>query len=94
MLLKIVPMFGKDGKNLINLRFVLMSLLGYFGFLRYSEIANLIRSDIRIFQDRLEFLSSKAKLISLRKASGVDSHIPFGNHSVSQNSSFGLYEYS
>ena len=28
MLLKIVQMFGKDGKNLINLRFVLMCMLG------------------------------------------------------------------
>ena len=44
MLLKSVLMFGKDGKNLINLRFVLMCLLGYFGFLRYSGLANLIRS--------------------------------------------------
>ena len=43
ILLKIVQMIGKDGKNLINLRFVLMCLLGYFGFLRYSELANLIR---------------------------------------------------
>ena len=30
MLLKIVQMFAKDGKNLTNLRFVLMCLLGYF----------------------------------------------------------------
>ena len=28
MLLKIVQMFGKDGKNLFNLRFVLMCMLG------------------------------------------------------------------
>ena len=28
MLLKIVQMFGKDSKNLINLRFVLMYMLG------------------------------------------------------------------
>ena len=28
MLLKIVQMFGKDGKNLINFRFVLMCMLG------------------------------------------------------------------
>ena len=32
-----------------------MCLLGYFRFLRYSELANLIQSDIGIFQDRLEF---------------------------------------
>ena len=50
MLLKIAQMFGiNDGINLINLRFVIMCLLGYFGFLIYSELANLIRSDIRIF---------------------------------------------
>ena len=28
MLLKIVQMFGKDGKNFINFRFVLMCMLG------------------------------------------------------------------
>ena len=28
MLLKIVQMFGKDGKNLTNLRFVLMCMIG------------------------------------------------------------------
>ena len=61
MLLKIVQMFGKDSKNLIDLRFVLMCLLAYFGFLRYSELANLIQSDIRIFQDRLEFLIKQSK---------------------------------
>ena len=61
MLLKIVQMFGKDGKNLINLRFVLMCLLGYFGFLRYSELANLIRSDIWTFQDRLDFFIKQSK---------------------------------
>ena len=49
MLLKIAQIFGKDGKILINLRFVLMCLLGYFGFLKYSELANLIGSNIRIF---------------------------------------------
>ena len=63
-------MFGRDGKNLINLRIVLMCLLGYFGFLRYSDLANLIRSFIRIFPDRLEFFNSKAKLINLRKVHG------------------------
>ena len=61
MLLKFVQMFGKIGKNLINLRFVSMFLLGYFGFLRYSELANLIQSDIRIFQERLEFFIKKSK---------------------------------
>ena len=43
MLQKIKQMFDKDGKNLINLTFVLMCLLGYLGFLRYSDYANLIR---------------------------------------------------
>ena len=38
-----------------------MCLLGYFGFLRYSELANFIRSDIRIFQDRLEFFIKQSK---------------------------------
>ena len=43
MLRKNVQMFDKDCKNLIHLRFVLMCLLGYFGFLRYSKLANVIR---------------------------------------------------
>ena len=61
MLLKIVQMFGNDGKNVIDLRFVFMCMLGWFGFLRYSELANLIRSDTRIFQDRLEFFIKQSK---------------------------------
>ena len=71
MLLKIVKMLGKDGKNLINLRFVLMCLLGYFGFLRYSELANLIRSDIRIFQDRLEFFIKQSKTDKFRDCTWI-----------------------
>ena len=71
MLLKIVQMFGKDGKNPINLRFVLMCLLGYFGFLRYSELANLIRSDIRIFQDRLEFFIKQSKTDKFKECTQI-----------------------
>ena len=58
MLLKSYKFLVEMVKNLINLRFVLLCLLGYFGFLRYSELANLIQSFIRIFQDRLDFFLS------------------------------------
>ena len=71
MLQKIVQMFGKDDKNLINLRFVLMCLLGYFGFLRYSELANLRRSDIRIFQDRLELFIKQSKTDKFKEGAWI-----------------------
>lgn len=61
MLHKIVLKFGKDNKNLLNLRFVAMCLLGFFGFLRYSELVNLKRSDFRIHDDRLELFIEKSK---------------------------------
>ena len=44
-----------------------MCLLGYFGFLRYSELANLRRSDIRIFQDRLELFIKQSKTDKLKE---------------------------
>ena len=71
MLQKIVQMFGKDDKNLISLRFVLMCLLGYFGFLRYSELANLRRSDIRIFQDRLDLFIKQSKTDKFKEGAWI-----------------------
>ena len=41
----IVQMFG-SGKNLLDLRFVTICLLGYAGCLRFDELVNIKRSDI------------------------------------------------
>jgi hypothetical protein len=38
---RIVEKFGVDSSNLYNIRICAMILLGFAGFLRYSEIANL-----------------------------------------------------
>jgi integrase len=42
-------MYGKDHSNLKNVRLCAMLLLGYAGFLRYSEIANLKMENIKFF---------------------------------------------
>jgi integrase len=46
---KIIDMYGKDHSNLKNVRLCAMLLLGYAGFLRYSEIANLKMENINLF---------------------------------------------
>ena len=56
-----VSYFGQDKKNLMNWRFICMCLLGYYGFFRFSEIANIKRSDIKINEDRLEIYVSQSK---------------------------------
>ena len=56
-----VSNFGQDKKNLMNWRFICMCLLGYYVFFRFSEIANIKRSDIKIYEDRLEIYVSQSK---------------------------------
>ena len=48
-----------------------MCLLGFFGFLRYTELANLIRSDIRIFQDRQEFFIKQSKTDKFKEGAWI-----------------------
>ena len=45
----IVQIFGADLKNLMNIRICAMFLLGYAGFLRHSEIANLKMCNLNFF---------------------------------------------
>ena len=45
----IVKKFGADLKNLMNIRICAMFLLGYAGFLRNSEIANLKMCNFNFF---------------------------------------------
>jgi integrase len=57
---KIITTFGNDN-CLINKRFVAMSVLSFYGFLRFSEVVSLRRSDI-VFEDdciKLKLRSSK-----------------------------------
>ena len=60
-----VSYFGQDKKNLMNWRFICMCLLGYYVcvvfFFRFSEIANIKRSDTKIYKDRLEIYVSQSK---------------------------------
>ena len=48
-----------------------MCLLGYFRFLRYSELANLIRSFIKIFQDRLDFFYQQSKTDKFKEGAWI-----------------------
>ena len=61
MLKTTVSYFGQEKKNLMNWRFICMCLLGYYGFFRFSEISNIKRSDIKIFDNRLEIYVAQSK---------------------------------
>ena len=65
----IVSYFGQDKKNLMNWRFICMCLLGYYVvfFFRFSEIANIKRSDTKIYKDRLEIYVSQSKTDKFKK---------------------------
>ena len=68
---KIVKKFGSDVKNLYNLRICAMCLVGYAGFLRYNEMANLKMCNLNIFDTyiSLNIESNKTDIISKTNSS-------------------------
>ena len=57
----IIDKYGKDKKNLINLRFAAMCVLGFYGFLTFSEIVNLRRSYLKFVDNYIELFIEKSK---------------------------------
>ena len=57
---KLVSAYGKDD-DLMNKRFVTMSLLSFSAFLRFNEVAKLRRSDLRIESDHVQVFITKSK---------------------------------
>ena len=78
---KIIKDYGKDSKNLPNLRFVAMCGLGVFGFLRFSEIAKLKRSDTRFTESHIELFIEKSKTDKYR---GAKVYVSFSENKDSQ----------
>ena len=58
---KIVLLYGNKYCNLKDLRIACMCLLGYAGFLRFSELASLKRSDISFFPSHVKLYLEKSK---------------------------------
>ena len=48
-----------------------MSVLGFFGFLRFSEIVNLRRSDIKFWENHIELFIEKSKTDKYRDGAKV-----------------------
>ena len=60
ILQQIVDKYGKTN-SLLDLRICTIMLLGYAGFLRYSEIANIKASNISFFDSHVEILIERSK---------------------------------
>ena len=52
---------GEDNMNLINLRTMLLCVLSFMGFLRFSEVINLKNSDIILKETHMSIFIEKSK---------------------------------
>lgn len=50
----LVEKFAQEKADLDDIRIVVICLIGFAGFLRYSELAALKESDLHIFSDHME----------------------------------------
>ena len=60
-----------NGTNLVNLRFLLIVILGFAGFFRISELLSVQVKDIKLFGDRAEVFLDISKCDQLREGSTV-----------------------
>ncbi|KAK3083764.1 hypothetical protein FSP39_002804, partial [Pinctada imbricata] len=70
-LLILVEKYGQDSCNLSDLRFITMCLLGYAGFLRFSEIIHIRRSHISFYDDHVTIFLPKSKTDKYNEGSDV-----------------------
>lgn len=70
ILRRVVLRFG-DCNNLSKLRTVVLFLLGYCGFLRYSELANIRMSNIETFDNHIKIRIEKSKTDIYRRGNSV-----------------------
>ena len=71
ILKNICLLYGNNSCNLLDLRIACMCVLSFSGFLRFSELANLRRSDIQIFDDYLTLNVQKSKTDRYKKGTTV-----------------------
>lgn len=48
-----------------------MCVIGFYGFLRFSELSNLRRSDVKIFDDHIDIFIEKSKTDKYRQGSSI-----------------------
>lgn len=68
---KLVDHFGKDENNLINLRTCVLCLLGFSGFLRYNELANIKMSDLCFEQGYVKISIRESKTDPYRRGNEI-----------------------
>ncbi|KAJ8309298.1 hypothetical protein KUTeg_014172 [Tegillarca granosa] len=68
---KLVDHFGKDENNLINLRTCVLCLLGFSGFLRYNELANIKMSDLFFEQGYVKISIRESKTDTYRRGNEI-----------------------
>ena len=61
ILTNLVDKFAKQDAELDNVRIVINSLLGFTGFLCFSELEALKESDLQVFDDHLELFIESSK---------------------------------
>lgn len=71
ILKQIVTKYGTTSSNLKDLRLVTMCLICYAGFLRFSELVNLKRSNIKFYSDHVNLNIEKSKTDIYREGKDV-----------------------
>lgn len=71
ILKQIVNNYGKDTSNLKDLRLATMCLICYAGFLRFSELVNLKRSNVKFYADHVNLYIEKSKTDVYREGKDV-----------------------
>ncbi|XP_060599208.1 uncharacterized protein LOC132752837 [Ruditapes philippinarum] len=69
-LAKLVLHFNSN-VNLMDMRFITMSLLSFSGFLRFAEVIQLKRSDLEIDDSQVKIMLGSSKTDQLRKGATV-----------------------
>ncbi|KAK3101427.1 hypothetical protein FSP39_003485, partial [Pinctada imbricata] len=72
-LIRLIDIFANDNCSLADLRIACMCIVAYAGFLRFSELSQLQRQDIKIFQDHM-IISRKVKLTNTNMGATFASH--------------------
>ena len=67
----ITPEILHGNAELDDLRFVTICLIGFAGFLRYSELEALTESDLQIFPDHMEIFIESSKTDQYRDGAWV-----------------------
>ncbi|KAJ8304840.1 hypothetical protein KUTeg_018423 [Tegillarca granosa] len=68
---KLIDKFGADKCNILNLRICVLWLLGFSGFLRFNELANIKLSDISFKQGYVEISIRKSKTDIYRRGNVI-----------------------